>query len=559
MKLGGTDDASVILPRSYPDIAGYQPFPDEFDRIVNGILSEEQSLESPEEDEWQSPITFSRSIQPASFTPINSPAKMGATQSSWRRPKVATRNITKVDMEDNDDSQEDQDMHRSMSALQDEYEDDASMHDADDYEEVPYSAGGYDERSIEPPKPKSPSPMATAPMTTEMEKETGWKSDLAEEDIIFLSVGQTERTALLDFIAWHPFLRGAHQPLKTSERLEFVEELRSKAVAAGMSDDAIFGLVHYVRRIYLTTAGVAVEPLPYRDIAFGTEIEETPVTQPEEAEQQSMTQEPTTSENKLERHKRNLSNTDHIEEAALKKKKKKNKHRSREPDELLQRETSLQPAWLSDSSLPESLDFIMKKNKKSKNKQKVKDRLQADEKKSEPVVVQIDNEEEQAPEEQPKQTKTPKKPTPGAEAKSPKHRTVEQIIGSIRHRAVELWGEANTAALFTHVQSSKTSREISRILHLKPTRTFYQAVQATNQSMINRLCDPNVAQKPSNWALKAKHPMTCDFKEAHRLLTADPSLEVEITSDLLGQLGLCIEPSSGLLIADVVAGGLDLE
>ncbi|BDD55490.1 hypothetical protein MAP00_001003 [Monascus purpureus] len=79
--------------------------------------------------------------------------------------------------------------------------------------------------------------------------------DSAVEDIIFSSVSPEVRDKLLHFIVAHPFTREAQYPVKRSARRRFVDDIRGEAVASGMDEGSIAGLIGYVRNTYLELYG----------------------------------------------------------------------------------------------------------------------------------------------------------------------------------------------------------------------------------------------------------------------------------------------------------------
>lgn len=100
-------------------------------------------------------------------------------------------------------------------------------------------------------------------------------ADEAEEDFIFASMDEPKRALICNFIASHPFMKAAVQPVKLSDRRDFSSEICAKALSEGMVKGNVARFLAYVRRMYLYSAGVSTTPLDQHDedIPWGQEVD----------------------------------------------------------------------------------------------------------------------------------------------------------------------------------------------------------------------------------------------------------------------------------------------
>ncbi|KAL1998429.1 hypothetical protein VTN02DRAFT_6193 [Thermoascus thermophilus] len=73
----------------------------------------------------------------------------------------------------------------------------------------------------------------------------------AEEDQIFASVSERNRSRLMTFITTHEFMQSYTPPILRSARRRFTKKLRRRALKAGMDEAATERLVRYIRRCYV--------------------------------------------------------------------------------------------------------------------------------------------------------------------------------------------------------------------------------------------------------------------------------------------------------------------
>ncbi|KAJ6013400.1 hypothetical protein N7540_007991 [Penicillium herquei] len=284
-----TDKVAVLIPPPSQDPSTYKPFPEEVERIVDEILSEEASLESSRDDDWKltstsisdessSGLLSSAIAGPSSQegkTPLRpfhsstttstSKTRKQTNTSPQRRSRTARRTITVVNMASDseeedvsskggDDTPEENDVTSAM-----EYNDDVNSNAAN--------------LANAPTVPTPTQPDVVDGQDDHMSTIDG---DGAEEHVIFSSVSESAQSDLLTFIGSHQFMLESVQPVRKSARRQFTGEVRNKALSAGMPDEAIYGLIHYVRRLYLEFAGVEAEKLIdfADDIPFGSEIDD---------------------------------------------------------------------------------------------------------------------------------------------------------------------------------------------------------------------------------------------------------------------------------------------
>ncbi|KAJ5634062.1 hypothetical protein N7528_001904 [Penicillium herquei] len=328
-----TDKVAVLVPPPSQDPSTYKPFPEEVERIVDEILSEEASLESSRDDDWNltstsisdesSSGTLSSAVAgPSSqkgktpLKPFNSSTTASTSKapketnpSSQRRSRAARRTITVVNMES------------------DSEEEDVSSKGGDDpaEENDVTSAMEYNDNVDSNATTLANVPTMRTPTQPEIadsqdDQMSMIDGDNAEENVIFSSVSESAQLELLTFIGGHQFMLESAQPVRKSTRRQFTAEVREKAQSAGMPDEAIYGLIHYIRRLYLEFAGVEPERLLdfADDIPFGVEIDD-------EVEQAS-------SKGKRKRRSKSLDKG----EEKVKKRKKSKKRISKELDVSVQ-------------------------------------------------------------------------------------------------------------------------------------------------------------------------------------------------------------------------------
>lgn len=100
-------------------------------------------------------------------------------------------------------------------------------------------------------------------------------ADEAEEDSIFAAMDEPKRALICHFIASHPFMRAAAQPVQLSDRRDFSSEICTKALSEGMEKENLVRFVAYVRRMYLYHAGVPTPALSnelVKDMPWGDEV-----------------------------------------------------------------------------------------------------------------------------------------------------------------------------------------------------------------------------------------------------------------------------------------------
>ncbi|KAJ5717386.1 hypothetical protein N7488_003032 [Penicillium malachiteum] len=284
-----TDKLAVLVPPPSQDPSTYKPFPEEVERIVDEILSEEASLESSRDDdcnltstsnsdESSSGMLSSTIAGPSSqkgknpLRPFNSSTAASTSKtrkqtnsSSQRRSRAARRTITVVNMESDS---EDEDV--SSKGGDDPAEENgvtSAMEYNDDVDSNAATLANV---------PTIPTPTQPEIADSQDDQMSMIDGDNAEENVIFSSVSESAQLELLTFIGSHQFMLESAQPVKKSARRQFTGEVREKAQSAGMPDEAIYGLIHYIRRLYLEFAGVeAVKLLDFADdIPFGLEIDD---------------------------------------------------------------------------------------------------------------------------------------------------------------------------------------------------------------------------------------------------------------------------------------------
>ncbi|KAJ5752571.1 hypothetical protein N7520_009488 [Penicillium odoratum] len=280
-----TDNIEVVLPPPSQDISTYRLFTEEIERIVDGIL-EEESFESTRDEDWNVDTTplsarssnksqndvarsSSQKTKLGSKSPYfpphtSTPQKPKAKQKPPRK-RIATRNITVVNMDDE-------------SGEEYAHEINGHLNGNDDVETMDKNSNGSNVTGLDKDCDDSLGP---EPQSDENDNANGPgldNDDEAEEDAIFVSIAQSERDEILHYVATHRFFETPVQPVPRSAREQFTIDLRKKAVSAGMPGTAINGLLKYVRRIYLDTAGApdAGSQAYWDEISFGEEFDDTP-------------------------------------------------------------------------------------------------------------------------------------------------------------------------------------------------------------------------------------------------------------------------------------------
>ncbi|KAJ5628146.1 hypothetical protein N7490_010374 [Penicillium lividum] len=246
-----TDKIEVVLPPPSQDISTYRLFTDEIERIVDGIL-EEESFESTRDEDWNVDTT------PLSARSLNKSPNSVAHPSSQK-----TKLVVNMDGESGEETAHEMNGH---------------LNGNDDVETMDKNSN---ESNVTGPGKENGDTLAPEPQSDENDSANGPgldNDDEAEEDAIFTSVAQSERDEILHYVAIHQFFETPVQPVPRSAREQFTIDLRRKAVSAGMPGTAINGLLKYVRRIYLDTAGAPAtgSQAHLDEITFGEEFDDTP-------------------------------------------------------------------------------------------------------------------------------------------------------------------------------------------------------------------------------------------------------------------------------------------
>lgn len=289
MALGNLPAAQVAIvppPPSF-DPTSYQPFDDHVDRTIDQILSEEASLESSRDEEWinNSPLFGPRRASGSSLSAHQSDGAAGRSRyfskppfptkkdRSRRTARIATKNITVVDIasDDEDDRPEDGKLGQDAPKLKEKHPRKKTHKTKKNrpLEDTRHAAGNGADGS-EP---------ATKHFSEASGQDTANENDEAEEDALFASVKPSQRDHIMQFVVTHPFMKTPVQPVQCSARRKFTNEIRTEAVSAGMDDQAVDNLVDYVRRIYLELAEVPSTPSAKGfSAAFGEEIDDAEST-----------------------------------------------------------------------------------------------------------------------------------------------------------------------------------------------------------------------------------------------------------------------------------------
>ncbi|KAJ5096996.1 hypothetical protein N7456_007717 [Penicillium angulare] len=327
------DRIAIIPPPPSQEISTYKPFPDEVERIFDEILSEEASFLSGE-GEWDMPgvSAGSESLSGASIhSPLASSHKHFVSSPHLPTSK-STPTSTKQDTGQTHLQSQSRPVPKNIEVIE-------ILSDTEAYESM-VDQSVVQGKSSKMGKIKGNRRNGQSADQGDAQPEPA-SADHAEEGVIFASVDISARQKILDFVVSHQFLAQPTQPVRKSTRRRFTRDVRREAISHGMPDEAIYGLIHYVRRIYLDLAGVDAGTLSEYadDITFGDEFDDSP-------ERKSCTKS----------RKRGLRSSDVTEEVAPKKQ-KQHKRRSRQSDvseqPLLPDETYHTPPDLPKQRTPE--------------------------------------------------------------------------------------------------------------------------------------------------------------------------------------------------------------
>ncbi|KAJ5577978.1 uncharacterized protein N7459_006942 [Penicillium hispanicum] len=279
---------AVVPPPPSFDPTSYQPFDDQVDRTIDQILSEEASLESSKDDEWFDNNLLFGSRSASGSSSLSAHQTDGAAGHSRyfskppfptrrdrprRTTRVATKNITMVDIASDDEDDRPNEGKLGQNAFQPKEKHPKKKTRKEKkkrpLEDTRHAAGnGMDgsESAIN----------HVAELTGQ---DTANENDEAEEDALFASVKPSQRDRIMQFVVTHPFMKTPVQPVQCSARRQFTNEIRTEALSAGMDAQAVDNLVDYVRRIYLELAEVPSTPSANGfDTAFGEEIDDAEST-----------------------------------------------------------------------------------------------------------------------------------------------------------------------------------------------------------------------------------------------------------------------------------------
>ncbi|KAH3012107.1 hypothetical protein KXW60_009280 [Aspergillus fumigatus] len=248
---------SVVISPPAVDLDSYEPFDGQYTRTVDEILSDEPSFDASF-DAYNSGISMDgsngslqreRAISRASVGKRTGPKKspyFSTGQMSQRRIG-SKRSITRIDVDEDDDDDEDED------------EDDITP--ATSVESVKIQVV---DNNIEDEHHDN--------KTYAKANGNAVDDDIAEEDIVFASVGPEVQARLLNFIASHSFMRSGSYPVRRSKRRTFVCELYEQAKSTGMDEHSIDRLTNYVRKTYLELYGK--DYVDTQGSEFGDEIDD---------------------------------------------------------------------------------------------------------------------------------------------------------------------------------------------------------------------------------------------------------------------------------------------
>lgn len=276
------------------DPASYRPFGADFDRTLDQILSEEASLESSRDEisfgGFGDPELLNQPGSPNDKATNKSPyfkmpPTMRETRATSRKNRVATRNITVVEIaSDSEASVPEQKpkkptprKHRAAKRKASETKPSEPQETPDEPARVEEDVMDAAHGNVEDEPPRD-GDLDLPPSTPQDIPEQGAENevDAAEEDIIFALMEPTKRDEVLQFVVSHPFMMTPVQPVKRSDRRRFVDEICNKALSEGMGKKSVARFVRYVCRIYLDLANTQAMPSEgyHKDIPFGEEIDD---------------------------------------------------------------------------------------------------------------------------------------------------------------------------------------------------------------------------------------------------------------------------------------------
>ncbi|KAF7718168.1 Uncharacterized protein PECH_005621 [Penicillium ucsense] len=323
--MAAAHEIAVVPPDpSFPKdtYKNYKPFDDDFEKTLNHILAEEQSLEDSRASDWpfyfgaeqdaestRSGVSYEQDINGTSRSPVSTrsniydeAAKQRKSVQLVKKRSIATRKITIVDLCSEDEQEEvdgpmlsDSDCHgqlerqaadtsRTNTAVGESPPDKVHTDSARPscavngrYEPV----GKHNGAAVESTNglingDGDVDASACTSMNASVEPSDSTPQDDEEEWSIFRTVKRSTKRRILRYIAAHPFMSQSVQPVRRSERQQFIKDMVTESVKLGLDPSLLWDLIMYVRRLYLQRVGVEAEPIAdgTSDPCFGQEVDD---------------------------------------------------------------------------------------------------------------------------------------------------------------------------------------------------------------------------------------------------------------------------------------------
>ncbi|KAJ5491245.1 hypothetical protein N7539_002812 [Penicillium diatomitis] len=329
--MAAAHEIAVVPPDpSFPTdtYKNYKPFDDDFEKTLDHILAEEQSLEDSRASDWpfylgaeqdaetpRSGVSYEQDINGTSRSPVSTrsniydeAAKQRKAVQVVKKRSIATRKITIVDLCSEDEQEEldgpmlsDSDCHgqlerqaadtsRANTAVGESPPDNVHTDSAGPscavngrYDPVGKHNGAAVESAnglingdgdgqgggdVDASACTSTNPSVKPSDSTPQDDEEEWS--------IFRTVKRSTKRRILRYIAAHPFMSQSIQPVRRSERQQFIKDMVTESVTLGLDPSLLWDLIMYVRRLYLQRVGVEAVPIAdgTNDPCFGQEVDD---------------------------------------------------------------------------------------------------------------------------------------------------------------------------------------------------------------------------------------------------------------------------------------------
>jgi hypothetical protein len=227
---------SVVVPLPSWNYNPLKPFDESyFERAVDTILSEEAELEAPQEMDMMPEEEMERALQ----AEMNNAPE----EELYQAPEKELDHASEEELDQSPEDEMDQAPEGEIKIL--------DICGPFGYDGTPLSTQIASHESPKSHQSQKSQPKAPSSLTSSTSHPRLVLAPDYENPSIFASVGGEKRLEVLKAIAKMPFM--LKQPLRRSEQLILIKDIRDCATNAGLEEENVDALLDYVRRVYFDT------------------------------------------------------------------------------------------------------------------------------------------------------------------------------------------------------------------------------------------------------------------------------------------------------------------